>query len=385
VPPENAARTIPLHALPFRVPERMPVSAWIEHLPFMFWMIDALRPSSFVELGTHNGASYCAACEAVRALALDCRCYAVDTWRGDEHAGLYGEEVWEDLRSHHDVRYSAFSRLVRSTFDEAVAHFPDNSIDLLHIDGLHSYEAVQHDFDTWRPKLSENAVVMLHDTNVRERGFGVFRLWAEVTAGRPHFEFLHGHGLGVVAMGKAPTPTLASLFEAGGSEAGREEVRTIFAYLGQALQQRLQVAHQRPVDGIHTTIEAALPAASGPVRDELKAAVDIMELRNALAANPANDAALVGLSLTLNRVNRVDEAIAAIEHAIALHPDAGRYAHLGNLQARAGNWPAAVTAMKKAVALAPEQTKFGERLKQLETEMYARTERIARPQSNSGN
>ena len=96
-------------------------------------------------------------------------------------------------------------------------------------------------------------------------------------------------------------------------------------------------------------------------------------------------AALVGLSLTLNRVNRVDEAIAAIEHAIALHPDAGRYAHLGNLQARAGNWPAAVAAMKKAVALAPEQTKFGERLKQLETEMYARTERIARPQSNSGN
>lgn len=382
MPPENAARTIPLHALPFRVPERMPVSAWIEHLPFMFWMIDALRPSSFVELGTHNGASYCAACEAVRALALDCRCYAVDTWRGDEHAGFYGEEVWEDLRSHHDVRYSAFSRLVRSTFDEAVAHFPDNSIDLLHIDGLHSYEAVRHDFDTWRPKLSENAVVMLHDTNVRERGFGVFRLWAEVAAGRPHFEFLHGHGLGVVAMGKTPTPALASLFEAGSSEAEREEVRAIFAYLGQALQQRLQVAHQRPVDGIHTTIEAALPAASGPVRDELKAAVDIMELRNALAANPANDAALVGLSLTLNRVNRVDEAIAAIEHAIALHPDAGRYAHLGNLQARAGNWPAAVAAMKKAVALAPEQTKFGERLKQLETEMYARTERIARPQSN---
>jgi len=383
VPPENAARTIPLHALPFRVPERMPVSAWIEHLPFMFWMIDALRPSSFVELGTHNGASYCAACEAVRALALDCRCYAVDTWRGDEHAGLYGEEVWEDLRSHHDVRYSAFSRLVRSTFDEAVAHFPDNSIDLLHIDGLHSYEAVRHDFDTWRPKLSENAVVMLHDTNVRERGFGVFRLWAEVAAGRPHFEFLHGHGLGVVAIGKAPTPALASLFEAGGSEAGREEVRAIFAYLGHALQQHLQ--HQRPVDRIHTAIQTALPAASDPVRDELKAAVDIMELRNALAANPGNDAALVGLSLTLNRVNRVDEAIAAIEHAIALHPDAGRYAHLGNLQARAGNWPAAVAAMKKAVALAPEQTKFGERLKQLETEMYARTERIARPQSNSGN
>jgi tetratricopeptide (TPR) repeat protein len=386
VPPENAARTIPLNALPFRVPERMPVSAWIEHLPFMFWMIDALRPASFAELGTHNGASYCAACEAVRALGLDCRCYAVDTWRGDEHAGFYGEEVLEELRAHHDVRYSAFSRLVQSTFDEAVAHFPDNSIDLLHIDGLHSYEAVRHDFDTWRPKLSEHAVVMLHDTNVRERGFGVFRLWSEVTVGRPHFEFLHGHGLGIVAMGKPPTPALASLFEAGAREGGREEVRVIFAYLGQALQQRLEAAHQRPVDGIHTAIQAALPAASGPARDELKAAVNIMELRNALVANPGNDAALVGLSFTLNRVNRVDEAIAAIAHAIALHPEAGRYAHLGNLQARAGNWPAAVAAMKEAVTLAPEQAVFAERLKQVEAERHRLTKHMARQQGkkNSG-
>jgi hypothetical protein len=57
VPLEPVVQTIPLNALPFRVPERLPGSAWIEHLPFMLWMIDALRPTSFVELGTHNGAS----------------------------------------------------------------------------------------------------------------------------------------------------------------------------------------------------------------------------------------------------------------------------------------------------------------------------------------
>jgi hypothetical protein len=388
MPPETAAATIPLNALPFRVPERMPASAWIEHLPFMFWLIDALRPASFVELGTHTGASYCAGCEAVRALRLDCRCYAVDTWKGDEHAGFYGEEVLDDLRAHHDARYSGFSRLVRSTFDDAARHFADGSIDLIHIDGLHSYEAVRHDFDTWRPKLSENAVVMLHDTNVRERDFGVFRLWAEIADERPHFEFLHGHGLGVAAMGTAPTAALASLFEAGGSEAGREDVRAIFAYLGRVLQQRFEgehavrlaeAANQRRMNEIHAIIESALPSAAGSARDELKAAAEIARLRNALAADPDDHGALVGLSLALNRVNRVAEAIDAIERAIALHPEAGHYAHLGNLQARAGNWPAAIAAVSEAVARAPGEASFADRLRQLEAELDGQTQPAAQP------
>jgi glycosyltransferase involved in cell wall biosynthesis/GT2 family glycosyltransferase len=217
-------------------PERLAPSAWLEHVPFAFWLVDVLRPKTIVELGTHTGVSYSAFCQAVKTLGLSTRCYAVDTWKGDEHAGVYSEEIYNDLIEFHDRHYSAFSRLVRSTFDDALLHFEDGTIDLLHIDGFHTYEAVRHDFESWLPKLSSNAVVILHDTNVRENNFGVFRLWSEIASGHPTFTFLHGHGLGVLGLGHNYPSDLRFLFDA--DEDGRlvSSAREIFASLGRSVR-----------------------------------------------------------------------------------------------------------------------------------------------------
>ena len=224
-------------------------SAWIEHIPFAFWLTEAIRPRTFVELGTHTGVSYMAFCQAAKVLALPTRCFAIDTWVGDEQAGVYGEEVYASISKHNEQNYASFSKLIRGTFDEAVSQFADGSIDLLHIDGLHTYEAVKHDFLMWLPKLSSRGVVLFHDTQVKDRWFGVFRLWNEITTGRPHFEFEHCSGLGVLGVGNDLPQAVRFLFDATSDAVEANAIRTLYAAVGGELQMaflRQFVAFHRP-------------------------------------------------------------------------------------------------------------------------------------------
>jgi GT2 family glycosyltransferase/glycosyltransferase involved in cell wall biosynthesis len=234
-PVETPLRALTDEALSplFWRPARLGVlSAWYGHVPFAHWIMAALRPSRVVELGTHNGVSYAAFCEAVLRERLDTRCSAVDAWEGDEHAGFYDESVYADLRRFHDARYGAFSDLRRMRFDQALDGFAPGSIDLLHIDGRHFYEDVRADFLSWRGKVSDRGVVLFHDTNVHEKNFGVARLWAELKGTAPSFEFLHGHGLGVLALGPAVDGEVAALCHARDA-ATISTIRERFATLGE--------------------------------------------------------------------------------------------------------------------------------------------------------
>ncbi|RMG22365.1 MAG: glycosyltransferase [Methanobacteriota archaeon] len=209
--------------------------SWVGHIPFASWIINELKPKIFVELGTHSGNSYFAFCQSIQENNLSTRAYAVDTWQGDEHAGFYGEEVFKGVNSYNKEHYNEFSTLLRMTFDEAVNEFQDGSIDLLHIDGLHTYAAVKHDFETWLPKLSSRAVVLFHDTVVKERGFGVYKFWDEVKGQYPGFNFEHSHGLGVLLVGKEYTKTLKRIAE---DPRAFSDAKEVFEVLGETVSER---------------------------------------------------------------------------------------------------------------------------------------------------
>ncbi len=226
------------HPIIFDAPRRLTSSEWHEHIPFGMLLVELLKPRTLVELGTAHGDTYSAFCQSVQKLGLATACYAIDTWQGDSQTGYYAPWVLKRLRQHHDRLYRDFSELIQSTFDEARARFDNGSIDLLHIDGYHSYEAVKHDFESWLPKVSTRGVILFHDIAVRQPGFGVWRLWSELKLEYPYFEFTHGHGLGVLVVGKDQPKMFRDFMNVSQDQALK--IRRFFYQLGYGLHARAQ-------------------------------------------------------------------------------------------------------------------------------------------------
>jgi len=196
------------------IPDWIAPSSWWQHVPIAHWLTCELKPEIVVELGTHYGVSFFGFCEAAEAFSTNTFVYAIDTWEGDAHAGEYNADVFDKVQQEANRRHKSRTRLIRSTFDEAAKYFDDQSIDLLHIDGLHTYEAVKHDYETWTPKMKDNSVILFHDINVREREFGVWKLWNEIKKANNTYETGNGHGLGMLVQGEMMNSKMGKIAEA---------------------------------------------------------------------------------------------------------------------------------------------------------------------------
>ena len=98
--------------------------------------------------------------------------------------------------------------IIHGYFD-AVAQTWDKEIDILHIDGLHNYDAVKTDYLLWKKFVNLSGVIMLHDTCVP--GLGVRRLFDEITL--PKINLANSHGLGVISADRELVQEIALTFE----------------------------------------------------------------------------------------------------------------------------------------------------------------------------
>lgn len=231
------------------------VSVWHGHVAFAHWIVSAMKPRSIVELGTHNAVSYFSFCNAADRLNLECAATAIDCWEGDPQAGFYDDSVYASVSRFNEERYPKFSSLKKNYFDDVVNDFEDGSIDLLHIDGLHTYEAVKHDYETWNKKVSSRGVILFHDTNIIRPDFGVRQLWLELMETKKGFNFLHSAGLGVLAYGADLPEDVKFLCSIPDASPDAQKVRGRFEMLS-------QIAH---ASGLHQNAHALPNAPHGAV------------------------------------------------------------------------------------------------------------------------
>jgi len=123
----------------------------------------------------------------------------VDSFEGDPQAGAkntYPLVIGQRARLRQ--KYGIHNvNIIKGYFSEVAKDWgkkPDSAIDILHIDGLHTYDACKEDFENWSKFLTPTGVVLFHDTMSYKDDVG--RFFDEIPGGYK-MNFEHSYGLGV--------------------------------------------------------------------------------------------------------------------------------------------------------------------------------------------
>ena len=165
-------------------------SAW-RGLERKYWgvVMDALKGRSvgcIVEIGVDYGYSLFTFAQDFPEAAVT----GIDSYLGKDTTGEHTDaEEWVRswLPSFPNTRLITADSLAESQW------WQPETIDILHIDALHTAEAVQKDFDTWQPMVRPGGIIMFHD--IWEPAFPDMMEWFRCLPGEKDIIKDH-HGLG---------------------------------------------------------------------------------------------------------------------------------------------------------------------------------------------
>lgn len=180
-------------------------TAWRGHGEFAMNLVEILKPDIVVDLGVDYGFStFCFAQPKIGTV------YGVDWFQGDEHAQYRNTyQFVKTLQSEVNTEFGINNvEIIKSDFTE-LSKIWSKKIDILHIDGLHTYDAVKSDFTNWIDHCNEDALILFHDTISFPKDVG--RFFNEIKDEFYNFNFKHCHGLGVLTKNEKTFDSIGSL------------------------------------------------------------------------------------------------------------------------------------------------------------------------------
>lgn len=177
-------------------------SAWKGHRAFAEWIVGYLQPETIVELGVDYGYSSFVFANAMKQGTIT----GIDWFEGDHHTALRKtyDFVLEKKAEHH-LDHLVFQK---DLFFLASKKWT-KPIDILHIDGFHTYEAVSSDYRHWSPHVKEDGIMLFHDTHIPS--FGIKDFFRELTGGHKLY-FEHSAGLGIFTKNSSLAQTILDTF-----------------------------------------------------------------------------------------------------------------------------------------------------------------------------
>jgi len=127
---------------------------------------------NIVEIGSYKGRSSC--CLAAGALYNNSNVYCIDIW--DEYSSITSPTTWgletfssptifEEFK-HNILKYKLNNTIQYIKGDSNTIGLTWNKeIDLLLIDGDHSYTGIKKDYEIWSPFVVKNGIILFHDYN----------------------------------------------------------------------------------------------------------------------------------------------------------------------------------------------------------------------------
>ena len=182
-------------------------SAWTGHRDFAEWLVNTIKPKTIVELGVDWGFSSFVFANALSQVNVFGKVYGVDLFTGDGHAGE--RDTYDSVKETINKFNIKNLEIIKGDFTE-VSKTWNIPINILHIDGYHTYDAVKNDFTNWSKFVKEDGIVLFHDTAVEY--FGIKDFFKELKNGYK-LEFKHSAGLGIYTKNKELYQLILSTFE----------------------------------------------------------------------------------------------------------------------------------------------------------------------------
>lgn len=169
------------------------VSAWKGHRTFADWLVQTIQPQVIVDLGVDYGYSTFVFQQALKKHSCKGTVYGLDLFFGDESTG--SRDTFQEVQNTIKEKKLDQIQILRGDFT-SLSLLWTKAIQILHIDGSHTYEHVKENFMSWKSFVDNSGIILFHDTAVESPLFGVKKFFSEIQDGYK-LSFSHSCGLGI--------------------------------------------------------------------------------------------------------------------------------------------------------------------------------------------